>query len=345
MRILIIGGTAFVGRHIAQAAIDNGHEVTVFHRGKTGADLFPEAQHLTGDRGTKPGSQEGSMAAMGESDLSALATGTWDATVDVSAYFPRQVQELAEVLDGRGGRQLYISTMSVYRSPVAPGFDEDAALAELDNPDTDQVTLETYGALKAACEHAAATLYGADRTTIIRPTYVIGPYDRSYRFTYWVQRIAAGGEVLAPAEPEDPIQVIDARDQGSFCVSLLEREQAGVFHTCGPAKPFGFGGMLEAVASAVAPPGTTLTWVGKDFLLGEGIDGEILPLWTADDPEADINAGNPARAIAAGLQLRPLANSIADLQAAETASPSQPPPGTGISREREAELLASWAAR
>lgn len=340
-----MGGTAFVGRHIAQAAIDNGHEVTVFHRGKTGADLFPAAQHLTGDRGTKPSSQEGSMAAMGPSDLSALASGSWDATVDVSAYFPRQVRELAEALDGRGGRQLYISSMSAYKVPVAPGFDEDAPLAELADPAIEEVTLETYGGLKVACERAAAQLHGADRTTIIRPTYVIGPYDKSYRFTYWVQRIAAGGEVLAPAEPEDPIQVIDARDQASFCISLLEREQAGVFHTCGPAKPFGFGGMLEAIAAQVAPPGTRLTWVGKDYLLAEGLDGNVLPLWSADDPEVDINSGSPARALAAGLRLRPLASSITDLRAAEQQSPTAEPPGTGIGPEREAELLAGWAAR
>jgi 2'-hydroxyisoflavone reductase len=344
MRILIMGGTSFVGRHIAQAAIDDGHEITLFHRGKTGGELFPEAQHLTGDRGTRPGSSEGSMASMGQSDLSALATGDWDATVDVSAYFPRQVRELAEVLDGRGGRQLYISSMSAYKAPVAPGFDEDAPLAELTDPDTEDVTLETYGGLKVACERAAAQLHGSDRTTIIRPTYVIGPYDKSYRFTYWVQRIAAGGEVLAPADPEDPIQVIDARDQASFCVSLLDREQAGVFHTCGPAEPFGFGGMLEAIAAQVAPPGTRLTWVGKDFLLGEGIDGEILPLWSADDPDVDINAGSPARALAAGLRLRPLASTIADLRAAEQQSPTRQP-GDGISPGREAELLARWAAR
>jgi 2'-hydroxyisoflavone reductase len=345
MRILIMGGTAFVGRHIAQVAIDNGHEVTVFHRGKTGAELFPEAEHLTGDRGMRPGTQDGSLGSMGESDLTALAAGTWDATVDVSSYFPQQVRELAEVLDGRGGRQLYISSMSAYKVPVAPGFNEDAPLAELDDPDTDQVTLQTYGGLKAACEHAAAELHGSDRTTIIRPTYVIGPYDRSYRFTYWVQRIAAGGEVLAPAEPEDPIQVIDARDQASFCVSLLDREQAGVFHTCGPAEPFGFGGMLEAIAAQVAPPGTSLTWVGKEFLLGEGIDGDMLPLWSADDPEVDINAGDPARAIAAGLQLRPLGSTIADLRAAEAQASTRPAGGGGISPEREAELLAQWAAR
>src|SRR5580658_484992 len=164
MRILIMGGTSFVGRHIAQAAIDDGHEATLFHRGMTGGELFPEAQHLTGDRGTRPGSSEGSMASMGQSDLSALATGDWDATVDVSAYFPRQVRELAEVLDGRGGRQLYISSMSAYKAPVAPGFDEDAPLAELTDPDTEDVTLETYGGLKVACERAAAQLHGSDRT-------------------------------------------------------------------------------------------------------------------------------------------------------------------------------------
>src|ERR1700735_899431 len=251
MRILIIGGTAFVGRHIAQAAIDSGHDVTLFHRGRTGPDLFSQATHLTGDR---------------NDDLSALRDGQWAATVDVSAYLPRQVRSLAQALDGRGGHQLFISTASVYRTPVAPGFDESAPLVELDDPDTEQITAQTYGGLKVLCERAAAELHGPG-TTIIRPTYVIGPYDHSYRFTWWVERIARGGEVLAPGDPQDPIQVIDARDMGAWAIELLEQAVAGTFHAVSPPPPYGFGDMLEAIAARIAPAGTTLPWGGKGYLL------------------------------------------------------------------------------
>src|SRR5215472_12330781 len=153
MRILIIGGTAFVGRHMTRAAIDRGHEVTLFNRGKTAADLFPEARHLTGDRNT---------------DLSALANGSWDATIDVCAYFPRQVRSLATALDHRGGRYVFISSVSAYSSSVPADYDESAALATTDDPDATEITNENYGGLKVACEQASAQLFGPD-TTIIRP--------------------------------------------------------------------------------------------------------------------------------------------------------------------------------
>jgi 2'-hydroxyisoflavone reductase len=329
MRILIMGGTAFVGRYIAQAAIDGGHEVTLFHRGQTGADLFPQATHLTGDR---------------NESLAALAEGSWDATVDVSAYFPRQVRSLARALDGRGGRHVYISSCSVYRTPVARGFSEDAPLAELADPDTEEITLETYGGLKVACERAAADEFGAANLAIIRPTYVVGPQDKTYRFTYWVERLARGGDVLAPGDPDDPIQVIDARDQGAWTISLIERKVAGTFHTVSPAPPHGFGQLLETIAGAVAPPGTTLTWVASDFLKAEGEDDFSLPLWPAADTEMDINAADPARALAAGLTPRPLADTAAQTHAAEQVTPTPRPEGVGLTPEREAELLARWRA-
>lgn len=243
MRILFIGGTAFLGRHTAQAAIDAGHDVTVFHRGMTGSGLFPAATHLSGDR---------------NADLSALAEGSWDATIDVCAYFPRQVRSLAEALGGRGGRYVFISSVSAYSPSVPWGYDESAELAEVTDPDAEVVTGQNYGGLKVACERAATELHGPS-TTIIRPVYVIGPHDRSYRFTWWVDRLARGGEVLAPGNPDDPVQLIDARDLGSWIVSMLERSVTGTFHAVNPAPPFGWGDMLEAIAAEVAPEGTRLT--------------------------------------------------------------------------------------
>jgi 2'-hydroxyisoflavone reductase len=160
-----------------------------------------------------------------------------------------------------------------------------------------------------------------------------------------VERIARGGQVLAPGDPADPIQVIDARDLGTWTVSLLERHTAETFHAVSPPPPFGFGRLLETIAAAVAPPGTTLTWVGSDFLKAQGENDESLPLWPAADSESDINAADPARAYAAGLAPRPLADSVTETHAAEQASPTPKPDGIGLTPEREADLLAQWGAR
>ena len=328
MRILVIGGTAFVGRHIAAAALDAGHDVTLFHRGKTGADLFPQATHLTGDR---------------DEDLSALADGRYDATIDVCAYFPRQVRSLATALDGRGGTYVFISSVSAYSASVPANYDESAPLAEVDDPEATEITNENYGGLKVACERVSTELFGPDRT-IIRPTYVIGPYDRSYRFTWWVDRLARGGTVLAPGDPDDPIQLIDARDQAAFTISLLERSITGTFHTVSPAPPFGFGQMLEAIAAQVAPPGTELVWAASDFLVEQGVDGATLPLWAEGESDAaNMSTANPAAAFTAGLAPRPLRETVADIRA-EDRVPGVTRAGIGISAEREAEVLARWAA-
>lgn len=325
MRILIIGGTAFVGRHITQAALDAGHEVTLFHRGQTGADLFAQATHLAGDR---------------NQDLSALAGRRFDATIDVCAFFPRQVRSLAAALDGHGGRYVFISSMSVYSDAVPRYYDETAPLAEISDPDATEITVENYGGLKVACERASTELFGPD-TTIVRPTYVIGPYDRSYRFGYWVDRLAAGGTVLAPGEPDDPIQVIDGRDQASWIVSLLERSVSGTFQTASPAPPFGFGQMLAAISAEVAPKGTELVWVDSEFLLAQGVDGNALPLWAEGDSAGlNMNTGSPAAAYAAGLTPRPLRQTVADIRAA---GPVIARPGP-MTPDREAALLAQWTA-
>ncbi len=328
MRILIIGGTAFVGRHIAEAALDAGHDLTLFHRGKTGTELFSQATHLWGDR---------------DEDLSALAAGDWDATIDVCAYFPRQVRALAAALGTRGGRYVFISSVSAYSPSVPPNYDESAPLAEVIDPEATQVTNENYGGLKVACEQASAAVFGPD-TTIIRPTYVIGPYDRSYRFTWWVDRIARGGTVLAPGSPDDPIQLIDARDQAAWIVSLLERSITGTFHAASPAPPFGFGQMLGTIVAEVAPAGTQLTWADSSFLVEQGMDGAALPLWAEGEGDAaNLSTADPAAALATGLTPRPLRHTVADIRA-ESRTPGTGRPGVGISAEREAELLARWAA-
>jgi 2'-hydroxyisoflavone reductase len=329
VRILIVGGTRFVGRHIAAAALDRGHEVTLFHRGKTGTDLFGEATHLLGDR---------------DGDLAALATGTWDATIDVCAYVPRQVDTLAAALDGRGGRYAFISSLSVYASPQPPLFDEDAPLIELPDATVEEVTDATYGGLKVLCERAATDRFGAG-TLLIRPTYVVGPFDHSGRFTWWVRRIAQGGEVLAPGPEDAPIQVIDARDQAAWVIGLVEQGASGAFHAVAPQPPFSFSDLLREIVAAVGPPGTTLTWVERSFLLDAGEDDLSLPMWPGGDPAGMFEAADPRRAFGSGLAPRPLAQTIRDTLEHDRTQDTPIRPGVGTPVEREADLLARWHAR
>jgi 2'-hydroxyisoflavone reductase len=324
MRILVVGGTKFVGRHFVAAALAAGHELTLLHRGTSGPDLFPQAEHLLADR---------------NGDLSVLAGREFDATVDVSAYLPRQVSSLASALDGRGGHHLFVSTVSVYAPPLGPNISESAPLLAPADADVVEVTDDTYGPLKVASELTAADRYGA-ALSIVRPTYVVGPHDHTWRFPWWVHRIAAGGEVLAPGPYDAPTQVIDARDQATFMTGLLEQSVSGTFHTVSPEPPYGFGDLLEAIAARLAPPGTTLRWVDPAPLLAADLPGDPFPLWTAGEPQLDGIAADPAAAIGAGLSVRPIGQT-----AEETwewvRSTSGPPPGIGLSRARETELLRS----
>jgi 2'-hydroxyisoflavone reductase len=327
MRILMIGGTRFIGRHMVEAALAGDHDVTLFHRGRTGADLFPDLEHRLGDR---------------NADLSALATGEWDATVDTCAYVPRHVQSLADALEGRGGRHLLVSSVSAYASPEGPGFTEDAPLAQLDDPDAEAVTEETYGGLKVLCEVAAIERHGPE-TLLIRPTYVVGPDDYSWRFPWWVTRLDRGGEVLVPGPPDAPAQVIDVRDMASWMVALLENGESGAFHAVSPAPVFTWQQQIEAIADVVAPAGTRLTWVDRSFVLDAGLADGAFPLWSGNDPDVWSMAADPAKAYNAGLSPRPLADTIRDtLTWTRTVEQPDEP---GLSPDREQELLAAWHAR
>jgi 2'-hydroxyisoflavone reductase len=321
MRILVIGGTRFVGRHFVDAAVAAGHEVTVFHRGHTGMDLFPEVDHRIGDR---------------DSDLSALADGAWDATVDTCAYVPRQVHALADALGGRGGHHLLVSSVSVYAPPDGPGIDEDAELLELDDPTTEVVTGETYGGLKVLCERAAVQRHGTS-TVLVRPSYVVGPHDYTWRFPWWVARLARGGSVVAPGPADAPAQVVDARDMAAWMVRLLQDERSGAYHAASPAPAFSWGELLETIAAAVAPAGTRLVWVDPADVAAAGIPPAAFPLWGADDPDVWIMAVEPGRAFGTGLVPRPLAETVRDTLAWTRTVTA--PDDAGITEEQERRLL------
>lgn len=327
MRILIIGGTRFIGRHVVESALACGHQVTVFHRGRTGADLFqgnPGVEHRSGDR---------------DHDLTALASGTWDATIDTCAYFPRQVHQLADALGERGGQYLLVSSVSAYATPDQPGYTEESPLVELDDPTVEKVTGDTYGGLKTLCERVATERFGPS-SLVVRPTYVVGPDDYTWRFPWWVSRIAAGGEVLAPGPAESPVQVIDVRDMAAWMVTLLEAQASGAFHAVSPPPPYSWGQLLTEIHQAVAPAGTELVWVDDGFLLAAGLGEAAFPLWSGGEPDVTIMAADPAKAFAAGLTPRPLAETVRDTLA--WTATSAPPAGTGLEADRERELLTRW---
>jgi 2'-hydroxyisoflavone reductase len=329
MRLLVIGGTRFVGRYIVEAALARGHELTLLHRGRSGAGLFPQAEHLLADRDD------------GAALTSVLAGRTFDATIDVSAYFPRQVRVLAEALGGRGGHQVYVSSVSAYADPPTPGADESSPLAVLADETGEEMTDQTYGGLKAACERVARELYGAEGLTVIRPTYVIGPFDPSGRFTRWVDRIRHGGEVLAPGPADAPVQVVDGRDQAEVVVNLAEKARAGAVNTIGTAAPYTFGDLLGDVVAAVGPAGTRLVWADAGWLKQQGVNGHLMPLWSEGDLENAMAMSNAA-ALDAGMPVRPVTETARDTLAwidEAAGSVYRHPP---LSAEREAELLQAW---
>jgi 2'-hydroxyisoflavone reductase len=324
MRILIAGGTRFVGRAITEAALAAGHDLTLLHRGHSNPDLFPEAEHLLADR---------------DGDLSVLSGRSFDATVDVCAYWPRQVRSLAAALDGRGGQHVYISSVSAYDDPGRAGGDESIPLATLDtDEDPDEVAMSdtTYGPLKALSEQAAIDAYGRDAVTIVRPTYVVGPHDPTGRFTWWVDRLSRGGPVLCPGPAASPMQLIDARDQGAWVVGLVETKTTGAFHPCSPTPPWSFADMIDAINTTLGA-GAEPTWVDGEALRAADVDGADLPLWSEGADEY-VLALDPTEAMATGLNPRPLADTIRDT-ADWIATTTWRRDGVGLAPEREAELL------
>jgi len=332
MKLLVLGGTRFLGRHLAEQALQRGHAITLLHRGRSGPGLFPQAEHLVADR---------------DADLSVLDGGHWDAAIDTSAYLPRQVHAAADRLAGRVGQYQLVSSISVYASFDTPGLAEDSALQTLSDPDTQSVTGETYGGLKALCEAAARQRFGAG-CLVPRPGLLVGPHDPTGRFTWWLQRLARGGEVLAPGAPGAPVQFIDARDAAAWMLLQAEHGNAGTFNLTGPAEPLTTGGLLEAARRLLAPA-ARLRWVSEDFLLAQGVaPWTELPLWL---PQAQwgLDQVDIARALASGLQCRPLEATLADTATwaatAQAGAAGAAPPGVGLAPAREAALLAAWQAR
>ncbi len=328
MRILVLGGTRFVGRAFVEAASARGHAVTLFNRGRTNPELHAGVERIVGDR---------------DGGLGALAGRTWDAVVDPAGYFPRLVGDSARRLAGSAGHYLFVSTISVYAEPIATGADETAPVARIADPTVEAITGETYGALKALCEETVRGAYG-ERALIVRPGLVVGPYDTTDRFPYWPRRLARGGDVLAPGAADAPTQLIDVRDMTNWMVRLVERGIGGTFNATGPAEPLTLGDCLERVARAVGSE-ARLTWVPEVFLKEQGIEPWLqMPLWL-HAAEQSLDTLSIARAFAEGLRFRPLEETACDTLAWERSLVADlRPPSPALTVEREAEVLAAWRA-
>jgi 2'-hydroxyisoflavone reductase len=323
VQVLVLGGTRFVGRHIVEAALAAGHEPTVFHRGQTGADLFPNVEHVHGDR---------------DGDLSALEGRAWDAAIDVSGYLPRLVRASARLLAGAVGHATFVSSVSVFADEQAMGQDETAPLLELEDPETEDVEAH-YGGLKVRCEHEMEAAFPG-RALIVRPGLVAGPHDPTDRFTYWVRRVARGGRVLAPDAPDVRIQLIDARDLGRWIVEMAERQATGTYVATGPASPLTLGEVMTA-CRRVSGSDATFTWLPQDFLLEAGVQPwSEVPLWLPA-PDNGLLWMDVRKAIAAGLTFRPLEETVRDTLAWDSEVPDRPL-GAGLPADREAVLLSAW---
>ncbi|MBI1757007.1 MAG: epimerase [Fimbriimonas ginsengisoli] len=312
MRVLIIGGTRFVGRVIAEEAFRRGHELTIFHRGNTNQGLFPAAREVLGDR---------------EHDLHLISDQRFDAVLDTSGYVPRIVRLSCEALTSASSLYVFVSTISVYPDGTqAPK--EDSPLQALADPTVEQVNANTYGGLKALCEQEVLISF-ANRALILRPGLIIGPWDHTDRFTYWAARAARGGRFPVPTEGGQPLQLIDARDQAAFALDQVEALRAGIVNVAAPPEPYRFDEVLRTCARVA--------------------DSEIEPVFL---PEAARNAplcvdegdyglmhADTSLARARGLRSRPLADTVGDLLAWDRER-GNPVLGTGLTSEEEEELLA-----
>lgn len=328
MQILILGGLSFLGRHLVERGLQRGHEITVFTRGRRNVDAYPEIEKLRGDR---------------DGDLAALEGRRWDVVIDTSGYVPRVVRASARLLAPAVDHYTFISSLSVYKDVSTPGLDERAPVATLADTSIEEVTGETYGALKALCEQAAEEEL-PDRILNIRPGLIVGRYDPTDRFTYWPYRVARGGEVLAPDKPQDPVQIIDARDLADWTLRMAEERKTGVYNATGPERPLSIGEVLEE-SRAQAGSDATFTWVPGDFLEQHGVQPwQDLPAWVPDTGEyRGFSRFVCSRALASGLTFRPLSETIRDtLEWAQTFTPDHEW-RAGLSREREREVLDAWA--
>ena len=321
MKILVLGGTKFLGRTFVETALSKGHEITLYNRGKTNPDIFPEVEHLIGSR---------------DSDLKPLRGRRWDAVVDTCGYVPRIVKKSSELLADHIEHYTFISSLNAYSDFSKPGVDENYPLATIDDETVEEVTGETYGPLKVLCEKAAERAMPGKVLTL-RCGLIVGKYDPSDRFTYWPVRIKQGGEVLAPSPPEQQIQFIDARDISNFILIMAERKQTGIFNTVGPNYILTMQQLLDK-CNKITGNKSNFTWVSEEFLT----ENETFPPVWLPKKWVGLSQVSNQKAISAGLTFISLAETIKDTLSWHATRPKDYKLKTGLTTEREKELLSTW---
>lgn len=326
MRILIIGGTRFLGRHLVESALERSHEVTLFNRGKSNPDLFPHLETIVGDR---------------ERDVNKLEGRIWDAVIDTCGYVPRIVRLSAEVLKNNVGRYVFISSISVYANYRKIGINESDPVGRMEDETVEEITGETYGPLKALCEQAVQEIY-EERALIIRPGLIVGSHDPTDRFTYWPVRVARGGDVLAPEKPDAPVQIIDVRDLSDFIIRLIQENASGVYNATGPDYGLTLGKLLE-VSKQVSGSDANFRWASVDFLNQNKVEPwSDMPAWVPDDEEgAGFSRVDVSKAIRDGLRFRPLEETVRDTLDWAKTRPVNHEWRAGLTAEREAQVFAA----
>ena len=334
LRILVLGGTRFIGLHMTALALQRGHTLTFFNRGKTKADRYPEVERIKGDR---------------DGQIDGLKNREWDVVIDNSGYVPRHVRLTAELLAPKVRQYVFTSSISVYPDFSVPR-DEKSPVGKLADETIEKVDGETYGPLKALCEQAAEKAMPG-RTTIIRPGLIVGPDDNTDRFTWWPARAARGGEFIAPGAPQDPFQVIDARDLAAFTINAIERNFTGTYNLVSNVNGFRFGELIDASIDSAnnrARPAEAprVTWLPADFLAAQEVaPWSEMPVWLpASGEEAAFAGTSNAAAVARGLTITPIAKTVDDTMAWHLARPAEEREKlkAGIAPDKEARVLAAW---
>ncbi len=330
MRLLILGGTVFVGRVIAEQALARGWELTLFNRGQSNPDLFPNVEKLRGDR---------------DGGLDALKNRQWDAVVDPSGYVPRLVGDSAQLLADTVAHYTFISSISVYKDFATPGIDESYPLGTLEDESVEEINGDTYGPLKALCEQAAETAMPG-RVLNVRAGFIVGRYDRTDRFTYWPLRVQRGGRMIAPLPTNSPLQFIDVRDLADWTLDRITEKAVGSYNLTGIPNSITVEQLItisHQVSSSDAEP----VWMDADFLSAQGVQPFAdLPFWLANSPDyADMMYVNVDKALATGLSFRSLDDTLRDTLAWANSRPADYALRTGINAEREAAVLAAWDAK
>ena len=335
MKLLILGGTNFVGLHMTQSAMARGHEVTLFNRGNK--NPFPNLETITGNR--DPQIDDG----LSTLEKAVKAGRTWDAVIDVNGYVPRIVRASGELLESAVNQYVFISSVSVYANLSQPGATENASLIELEDKTTEELEGLNYGGLKVLCERAIEELFSS-RSAIIRPGLVVGPHDHTDRFTYWPVRVSRGGEIIAPDKPETPVQFIDARDLANFALLTAETSITGTFHATGPVITMQT--VLET-CKTVSGSDVNFHYLDGNFLLEQNVNPWMgpnsLPLWAGNDPdEAGFLQVDVQKALEAGLKIRPLEETIRDTLAWANTRGADHEWKSGLTIKREKELLEAY---